>query len=478
MAAERRSNQTTRLAQLGKERGMNRKSYRDILDSAAADSLPQDINLWPKLSAQLERKSLMMTLRTRPFLAILIALLILLTLSGVGYALGRAFGYIPGVGLVDQSAPVRILAEPVTDVQDGISISVSKVVADSMRTYISYGVDGIPPAENGLPACLSVPELHLPDGSKLEMLSGSGGIALANKGNSMSYKTEYEYASIPVGTDQVIFVLPCTFPDERGLQNLEVPLNLVQAPSGFATPVSVLAITPESLQNKSGLSLENVLELSDSYILIGKFTDRGDLPGPLVISTSSDTDYLPHIEDADGNPVLFKAREDVRPEPEWDVAYHWAYEIPKPVQGPLKLTVDRVNIREHSEAQFQFDTGDKPQLMQKWDLNLPIQLGKRDIFMESVTYLGNGYAFQASSENLPEGNDPLIYFTESSLPSAQVDQVDSTNTAVGGKTIFTTTITTLSAAPTGKLTVLLAWDEEIPVNGSWSLTWAPSTTKK
>jgi hypothetical protein len=116
--------------------------------------------------------------------------------------------------------------------------------------------------------------------------------------------------------------------------------------------------------------------------------------------------------------------------------------------------------------------------MQKWDLNLPIQLGKRDIFMESVTYLGNGYAFQASSENLPEGNDPLIYFTESSLPSAQVDQVDSTNTAVGGKTIFTTTITTLSAAPTGKLTVVLAWDEEIPVNGSWSLTWAPSTTKK
>ena len=92
---------------------MNRKTYRNILDSAAADSLSQNTDLMPKISARLERKPWMMTLRTRPIVALLIALLILFALSGVAYALGRVFGYIPEVGLVDQSAPVLHLAQPV-----------------------------------------------------------------------------------------------------------------------------------------------------------------------------------------------------------------------------------------------------------------------------------------------------------------------------------------------------------------------------
>ena len=132
---------------------MKKKPYRDILDSAAADSLHGHTNLWPNIAARLERKPLMMTLRTRPILALLIAFLILFALSGVVYALGRAFGYIPGIGVVDQSVPIRVLAEPITGKQQGISVTVSKVVADSSRTFISYRVAGIPLGENGFPAC-------------------------------------------------------------------------------------------------------------------------------------------------------------------------------------------------------------------------------------------------------------------------------------------------------------------------------------
>ena len=69
---------------------MNKKTYRDILDSAANDSLSQKDNLWPRISAQLKRKSFMMTLRTRPLTTILLVLLILLALCGVVYALGRS----------------------------------------------------------------------------------------------------------------------------------------------------------------------------------------------------------------------------------------------------------------------------------------------------------------------------------------------------------------------------------------------------
>ena len=69
--------------------------------------------------------------------------------------LGRSLGYIPGVGIVEQGAPLRVLAEPVTVEQQGISVTVSKVVADFTRTFISYRVDGIPLAENRVPASVA-----------------------------------------------------------------------------------------------------------------------------------------------------------------------------------------------------------------------------------------------------------------------------------------------------------------------------------
>jgi hypothetical protein len=403
---------------------MNQKSYRDILDSAAAGSLSQNADLWPNISARLERKSPMMTLRTRPAVAILIAFLVLLALSGVAYALGRAFGYIPGIGVVELNTPLRILAEPVTVQKQGISVTVLKIVADSTRTFISLGVDGIPLGENGTPACATLPEMHLPDGTSLE--------------------------------------------------DFELPLRLVPAPAGFATPAAELAVTADGVKNKTGLHLEQVLELADSYILIGKFTDAGDLPGPLSISTDSDAEYLPRIEDANGNPVAFKVRQDIRPEPEWDVAYYWAYEIPKPVAAPLKITVDRINIRKHNTAQIQFDAGDHPQVGQEWNLNQSVKLGESEFVVDSVTFLGNGYTFNLSSESLPNGVAPDISIADNSLSLYQFDIIDSMVNNGGSTAIITLTLTTKSLPPTGKLTVNWGLDEYIPQPGPWSLVWTPS----
>ena len=44
---------------------MNR-SYREILDAAARPHVPDDINLFPRIAARLERKTFMQTLRARP----------------------------------------------------------------------------------------------------------------------------------------------------------------------------------------------------------------------------------------------------------------------------------------------------------------------------------------------------------------------------------------------------------------------------
>src|SRR5512133_202111 len=97
----------------GKEHQMN-KNYRDVLDAAAREHVPESLNLFPRIAMKLERKTLMQTLRARPALMILLVLLALSLLTGVAYAIGRSLGYIPGVGIVEQGAVIRVLAEPVS----------------------------------------------------------------------------------------------------------------------------------------------------------------------------------------------------------------------------------------------------------------------------------------------------------------------------------------------------------------------------
>lgn len=495
---------------------MNKKTYYDILDSAASDSLSHKANLWPNISAQLERKSLMQTMHTRPLVIVVLALLAFFLVSGVAYALSRSLGYIPGIGIVDQTVPVRILAEPVTVQQQGISVTVSKVVADSMRTFISYRVDGIPLVENEIPACINVPEIRLPDGVFLEDKTGSGGTVILKNGNTMYYEDQSVYSPIPSGTNNLTFVLSCVLPERTEPEHWEITLKLSPAPSNFATPVieigatySVSSLTlettpistptttfqtpfetmptPEGIKPSlpaasipvsqgSALSFENILELADSYILIGKFTDPGDLAGPLYISTDSDFEYLPRIEDANGNPVSFKLRQDIRPDPIWDVAYYWAYEIPKPVTAPLKITVDRVNTRKYNTTQIQFNPGGQPQVGQQWNLNQSVALGSSEFVVDSVAFLGNGYIFNLSSENLPEGVTPDIEILDGSLNPYQFDNIDGTEEHAGNKSIHTIRLTTQNTPPTGNLIVKWGLDEFIPQPGPWSLVWAPPVT--
>jgi hypothetical protein len=80
---------------------MSDTRMKDALEEIGRQSVPESTNLWPRIAAQLdERKSLMRTVFTRPLVATLVTLLILLTLSGVAYAVGTTLGYFPGVGLV------------------------------------------------------------------------------------------------------------------------------------------------------------------------------------------------------------------------------------------------------------------------------------------------------------------------------------------------------------------------------------------
>ena len=483
---------------------MNKKTYHDILDSAAGDSLSHHANLWPNLSARLERKSLMQTMRTRPLLMMVVAIVAILLLSGVAYALGRSLGYIPEVGIVDQSVPIRMLTEPIVMERDGITVTVIQVVANADSTFVSYALDGFSIPRTGPAMCSAMPVLLLPNGSQLDFLGGGGGGWGGEVGATARFETTVYFPPIPANVDHVTFAIDCVLPEGTGPENWQLPLELIPAPEGFVTPAVEIGatfeafspkfdrvstptlateltpfqndpsvpMTPTPAPNGSGLYLEQVIELPDSYILVGNFIDVGDLPG-YFLATDSAYDYVPRIEDGDGNPVDFKIRDDIKPVVAAASVHYWAYEIAKAVPGPLKIILDRIDIVTTSTVQFDLDAGLDPRPGQEWQLDLPLHLGRYDFVVDSVHMIEDGYVVKFhSSTDVPEGTSFLLDIVGSSQErgpnSAKEDRRSPTIVK------YSENITYLIAPPTGPLTFALTLFETVPLEGPWSLTWTPS----
>ncbi len=239
----------------------------NVLDDVAKDYIPENTNLAPRLAARLERKSLVSTLRTRPVLAMLIALFILLTLSGVAYALGKALGYIPGVGIVDQSTPLRVLAEPVSQTRDGITVTVTDAVLSADRTIVVVKFENVPvdklPNQKDNSDCYPNPALQLPQGDPLQP-SGS-------QGNDWGAGSEYHYtyAAVPAEMNDATLFIGCVPGDvnPRTLpENWELPLRFVAAPADMtALPVIEYAPTPAATgdADSNQITLTKVIDLGD-----------------------------------------------------------------------------------------------------------------------------------------------------------------------------------------------------------------------
>jgi len=479
---------------------MNPKDTSRILDTVAEEYIPDEVNLLPKITARLERKTFTQTLRARPALAILLVLLSLALLTGVAYAIGRSLGYIPGVGIVEQGSGIYILAEPVSVKRDGITVKVNHVVVDSTRTFVDYQVDGIPPVASGFPICTDPPALQLPDGSTLGFTSGGEGGMESVSGKPMSFETSYTFPPLPAQTQKVMFLSPCQMP--------AIKLVLVPAPVNFVTPAAEIGATfeasgpkfastptltpifqgeattpepypysfpatPTSVPNGSGLYLDKVIEMENSYILTGNFTDAGDLPGALEIGSTSASEYRPHIEEARGKPVQFTVRTDIQPEVNWGGVYNWAYEIPKPVNGPLKITLDHVNIQKSDTTQFQFDTGPNPQVGQKWQLNLPLKLGGYDYVIDWVEMLKKGYLVRwHSGIDVPEGTSFTLTLP-GILPSTSEGPWGEEDRSRKDQVIYAQNFLMNGPGPTGILTVELTLYQTVPLPGPWTLNWMP-----
>ncbi len=333
--------------------------------------------LWTRIAraAPATRPTRTSGVRRMPFrsawigVGIVLAALVITTLilgpTRVYAAIRGLLGYIPGVGIVDQSAPIRVLAVPVSQTRDGITITVTSATLTSDRTHVEYRIFGVPrsayPNSEDVHGCFESDYLHLPDGTKLERMQ--------------------DYPPVPADVSQAQLVIPCIGETLPGTvpENWVLPLRFVPAPADLTVmPVIELSPSPEAPAETPatpGVSLatpvtfDQVIETADGYILLGRFQPTVE-QGEWAQVTG-----MPLMHDATGVRVAYSIPYDIQP-PEVNDGlggYGFAFQFEAAeLIFPLSVTFPGVVIGPAdpaARAQVEFDAGSDPQPGQEWILN-------------------------------------------------------------------------------------------------------------
>ncbi len=385
-----------------------------------------------------ERTSFVTLLRTRPLMAVLIALLILLALTGVAYAIGKSLGYIPGIGLVNNTSGIRMLAEPVVVTRAGVSLTISSVLVYADRVELVYEVKGIPPENDGALAAdaVSTPtafcggaqigsapstdgdaRLQLSDGAVLERDRTT-----TYPQNAFAMKPVY-VAAVPSNVRKMTLVLDCIPWARRGAvpEHWSVPFELKSVPAGtivgqpvievqptVARPMETPAIQPTVQKETSPaaaastvpvrqvtMTLKRVVLLDSATVVF--FSMDMENRDPSLVSIMPLKVYA---IDSQGQRIQMLGNYVWQPF-EHRVGSEFEFTtLSKPASGPLTIVVEKavayyapghVEPRQAPPAQleFTFDAGDNPQVGQTWDVDHTIEIAGyhiRVISAQATTY--------------------------------------------------------------------------------------------
>lgn len=471
---------------------MNPKPYREVLDEAVREAVPDDLRLFPAIAARLEKGKKTMNPRLRFAMTTLLVLAVVaagfLAAPGVASAMGRLLGYLPGIGLVDQSGAIRVLENPVQTEKNGIHIVVEKGSIDSERTVLLYTLEGIHQDSSGRWPVM--PQLRLPDGQVL-ISQESGG-----QGAGEIFTMRATFAAIPEGVNDIQLEMPCPDASEQTANEsfCQVKLHFVPADpqqlvpvielptaapveSSATTAMPALTVTPEPestavpeaapatevvKENLSGitLTLDRVAELEDGYVLYASlnWTD----PNLLSVSIIN-----PELVDANGQAVSFG---DEMPDfmPDAGVMKtNFAYRIfGKEQAWPVKLTVG-ADVDILTQESFPLDLSSPPQPGEKKPVNLDITVFGQPLHIADYAILSDA-----------DGNTEIKFSIEAAPKVIGAMLIDRDHWVLGaggggdGEGLITTGFTYKGALPTG-MTRIFFTSLMLRVEGWWSATWQP-----
>lgn len=314
------------------------------------------------------KSSFMKSLRARPPLALLLAIIALLLLSGAAYAIGRLAGFIPGFGFTSGAA--YVLNVPVEVSQNDVKVRVEKAVQDSAGLWVDLSVQGMPEGDGYTPGYV---------------LSQTGEKVQSERGGGISSEAgvlllTYVFPALDDPSQPTTLIL-----ENLGGQTFQMTFTLRSARTNEVLPVlsgSILPVKGE-MRDYMALVLENVAMSADRTVL--QVSLHFDQPGVSLAAPWNVT-----MRDNQGRiyPLV-----DITPEIT-DIGVTRLYQT-VPLQGNEQLILNLVSFPPDSDLQmlmdfstnaaaFTFDPGRNPHIGQTWPLNEILQAGQFSVHLVSA----------------------------------------------------------------------------------------------
>jgi hypothetical protein len=431
-------------------------------------------------------------------------------------ALGNLLGYLPGIGLVQNGAGLRVLSNPVQEQREGITLTVEQAAADPQHTVVVYRVEGLSiqaansQGEGASTGGLAV--MQLPDGSILTQTGGGG------PGWGSGYQMRLVFPALPVGVNQATLMISRleSMPAGAAPEDWRLPIQFEPSPSNLkvmpvyelATPQSTLsqvvqtsipetetpaaavltASTPtraagtnDDLHNGVHFRLDKVVDLGNGYQFQGVLTWEGQPYSNVSLDPSTIQPYV--LTDGNDQPVLYEeAESDPVGTSSGSASMPWAIRTNrKDFPGPVRLSVARLLASQplsNSQASLKIDFGSQPQPGQTWALGQDVNVAGQRL-----------HAVSARLENNPREGNPvltLIFETTPNITSLGIEDAQNQPDAAhpgaggggGGGPAETETPGRITASiaygqlPTGVHQIQIS-SLTSQIDGPWTVTWNP-----
>lgn len=465
---------------------MNPKDPERVLDEISQEHVRPELNLLPGVLATIDKGKHTMKPARKWFFAALLLVVVLIaslfTVPGVARAVRGLFGYIPGVGRVEQGAPLRTLSAPVSDSRDGYTLTVESAVLDATHTVITYRATGEFPRwddpSQRPEMCRDLPVLRLPDGATLANPAGEGG------SNETESTWKLVYGPLPADVNQAALVLSCLpeLPAGKGPQDWTFTLAFEPAPAALTvfpvvdqpTPTQPGESAPVEPQTTAApaphgihWTLDGMAVLADGYYLETTLAWQAD---PLAYEIMLYPDAL-HLADASGQEAAVWQADEGAP-------FVPAESLSMPLNlqtsalnspGPARLTLDYVGLSRFANTSFSFDVGSDPRPGQVWPVHQDLALDGHHLRVLSAKYVETPPGAPVMLLVELESDSGIMAVIAGDLEHETLDSGGSPASAQGP---MQAGWHYRGAFPQGTITVTISMITE-RVDGPWTVEWTP-----
>jgi hypothetical protein len=403
-------------------------------------------------------------------IAIGVVLLLLAAIGVIGpdrvlAAVRSLFGYLPGIGFVEDAETVRVLSGPISLTQGGVTVTVTEAVADAESTRIYFSAEGISHALQFIQQSAGLPvgqrRLILPDGSEIATFQMW---SVEARDTALDFQVVFQ--PLPQGTVDATLILGQIpgVPPEITRQDWRLPLHFLPGPASgrVLEAAPVLASSPE--QQGISLRLESVAQTSGMAMLSVSVT----VSDP-TLALERDWENRVILEDADGSRIwlsannsdLSRADTSVFPVPFLQHGARYTLKLLGPLEGFRAVSDDEAGSR------FTLNLGVDPQPGQSWKLDQVIEAGGQRLHLSEARLLEGD-----ACSSFPEagGSGMSLAFDFDPQPGVINVMVTPLDSKSGASRVYTTACLVYPQTPKGVQTFRIA-NVTIPIEGVWTVDW-------